>query len=82
MSSSKSLSISDLFFISPCFTIYLLQLLPMLLDQTHQMSLVFGLSPSLFHSVIYPSHVCIEMLSLSSAFKPQLWLWSPGLLLR
>lgn len=54
----------------------------MLPDQTHQMSLVFGLSPALFHGDIYPSQVCIEVLSLPSAFEPQLWLWSPGLLLR
>lgn len=42
------------------------------------MSLVFGLSPALFHSVICPSHVSIEVLSLSSAFEPQQQLWSPG----
>lgn len=82
MSSSKCLSISELFFISPSSTIWLLLFLPMLPDQTHQISLVFGLTTALFYSDICPCHVCIEVLSLSSAFEPQQWLWSPGLLLR
>lgn len=54
----------------------------MLPEQTHQISFVFGLSPALFHHDICSSHVFIDVLSLSSAFEPQQWLWSPVLLLR
>lgn len=42
--------------ISPFSTIWLLLLLVVLPDQTHQMSLVFGLSLALIHSDICPSH--------------------------
>lgn len=47
MSSSKSLSTSDLFFTSPCSNIWLLLLLPMLPDQTCQISLIFSLGLTL-----------------------------------
>lgn len=74
MSSSKFLSISDLFFTSPSSGIWLLLLLPMLPDQACQMSLIFGLGLTLF---------CVGI-SFSPLFMEAffLLLWSPSLLLR
>lgn len=68
MSSSKSLSISDLFFTSPCPNIWLLLRLPMFSDQACQMSLIFGLGLTLFHSGISFLHVGIEVLRHFSCF--------------
>lgn len=68
MSSSKSLSISDLFFTSPCPNIWLLLLLPMFSDQACQMALIFGLGLTLFHGGISFLHVCIEVLRHFSCF--------------
>lgn len=74
MSSSKFLSISDLFFTSPSSDTWLLLLLHMLPDQACQMSLIFGLSLTLFCGDISFSHVCMEAFFLL--------LWSPSLLLK
>lgn len=62
MSSSNLLSISDLFFTSPFSNIWLLLLLPVLPDQTCQMSLMFSLGLTLFYDGISSSHVCIIVL--------------------
>ena len=68
MSSSKSLSISGLFFTSPYSNIWLLLLLPVLPDQACQMSLIFSLGITLFLVSISSSHVCIIVLRNLSCY--------------
>lgn len=68
MSNSKSLSVSGLFFTSPCSNIWLLLLLPMLSDQACQMSFIFGLGLTHFHGDISFLHACIKVLGYFSCF--------------